>query len=440
MPTITIGGSRSGNSNNGNSGGGGRNYPSGSGRGDHDGGGRGDHDGGGRGEQNSHENSHGTGVSGSSISDRARARRNAEEKEKFESKLESLTSYPHAHIFPNYDSFCYYAFDHPVKTGGRFIISLPPEPDVAIKALGRAIGVRSLAPGISTNKVGWGSNVLANVEELLLCHNRLSDKQLDPLIESLHWQNFTLKKLDLSYNHLTSASMPKLMYAISNVPLPSKAVHNIAVLNLSNNNLGDPAAKVISDALAFGQFPATKSIDLSGNKITPPGETKLVQALKGVGQDIAIFTHTLDEIVKMTDGSREEKVAIFRSLIEKGKAIGTYDEAIVVDKSFLGKLSNVKKEGLFGIEWLFGFGKCHLLPEPEKVVESYAQDKIIATLPTKTASGLNFAKKYVGKLLSFHDVITCFVSSREDALTSEMGQQVLAHELCLLGEEEFCGE
>lgn len=433
-----------GNSGGGSSGaGGGRDYPSGSGRGDHDGGGRGEH--------NSHENSHGTGGSGSSyetISDRARRniRLNAEEeskksKENFESNLESLSSYPHAHLFTSYDSFCSYALDNPAKTGGRFIISLPPEPIVAIEALGRTIGVRSLAPGIAPSKVGWGGNVLANVEELLLCHNRLTDSQLDPLIEPLHWQTFSLKKLDLSYNHLTSASMPKLMYAISNVPLPSKAMHNITILDLSNNNLDDSAAKVISDALAFGQLPATKYVNLSGNKgITNDGDTQLVQALKGVGQDIVIFTRTLDEIVKMTDGSREEKVAIFRNIIEKGKSIGTYDKAIVVDKSWLGKIKNVGDLIEVSKLQVFGFGKCHLLPDPKETVESYAQDKIIATLPTKTASGLNFAKKYVGKLLSFHDVITCFVSSREDALTSEIGQQVLAHELCLLGEEEFCGE
>lgn len=398
-----------------------RDYPSGSGRGDHDGGGRGE------------QNSHGTGVSGSSISDRARARRNAEEKEKFESKLESLTSYPHAHIFPNYDSFCYYAFDHPVKTGGRFIISLPPEPDVAIKALGRTIGVRSLAPGISTNKVGWGSNVLANVEELLLCHNRLSDKQLDPLIESLHWQNFTLKKLDLSYNHLTSASMPKLMYAISNVTLPSKAVHNIAVLNLSNNNLGDPAAKVISDALAFGQFPATKSIDLSGNKITPPGETKLVQALKGKVQDMVIITQKLEQNSKLLPGigTKEEKIALYKEFIRQGVEKGTNDQAVVVDKSFFGTMKNIGNSIQVSINGAVGFAKCNW--EPEDMAKGYAQDKITAKI-SKAFS------KILGKATSVEGVVTCYLEGTEAAWTSLEGQKLLQQELCVMGESEFCGE
>lgn len=366
-----------------------RDYPSGSGRGDHDGGGRG--------EQNSHENSHGTGGSGSSNSDRARARRNAEEKEKFESKLE----------MPQY-------------------------------AKG-SDGVSMQAKGLIKD-LDYQLNVsgFSNPKGLALPHCDLRDVDMGVIVQSLKPFQWNLTVIDFSNNgQLGDKAIENLFYTMGTHQVPAKFVQSF---NLSNCNIGDYGAEYIAESLKSGRYPATKSIDLSGNKITPPGETKLVQALKGVGQDIAIFTHTLDEIVKMTDGSREEKVAIFRSLIEKGKAIGTYDEAIVVDKSFLGKLSNVKKEGLFGIEWLFGFGKCHLLPEPEKVVESYAQDKIIATLPTKTASGLNFAKKYVGKLLSFHDVITCFVSSREDALTSEMGQQVLAHELCLLGEEEFCGE
>lgn len=159
-----------------------------------------------------------------------------------------------------------------------------------------------------------------------------------------------------------------------------------------------------------------------------------------MGQDIAVFTQTLDEIVRMNDGSKEERLAIFKNIIKKGKAAGTYDKAIVVDKSWLGKISNTKKEIIVGSKWLFGFGKCHLLPEPEKIVKSYAEDKIIASLPKKTASGLSFTKKYIGKLLSLHDLVTCFVSSRDDALTSGLGQEVVKHELCLMGEEEFCGD
>ena len=154
-----------------------------------------------------------------------------------------------------------------------------------------------------------------------------------------------------------------------------------------------------------------------------------------------MFTHTLDEIVKISgDEGKDAQVKVLKSILERGKAIGTYDKAIVVDKSFLGNIKNIFNNIELSKKWLFGFGKCHLLPDPKEETESYAQDKIIAKLPSKTASGLSFAKKYIGKLLNFHDFMTCFVDTREAAITSELGMEVVKHELCVLGEHEFCGE
>jgi hypothetical protein len=247
---------------------------------------------------------------------------------------------------------------------------------------------------------------------------------------------FHLDSLQLNHNSISDYGIQALFNCAFTVPLGRSVVH----LKLNNCHFGDVGAELISAYVRDGYMPATRSIDVSGNNITQIGDTKVVQALKAVWQDIAVFTHTLDEIVKMSDGSKEEKVAIFKSIIAQGKAVGTYDKAIVVDKSWLGSIKHSIKNSEFAYDNLLGFGKCHLLPEPEKIVESYAQDKIIVTLPLKTASGLSFAKKYVGKLLSFHDVVTCFVSSHNDTLTSVLGQEIVKHELCLLGEEEFCGE
>jgi hypothetical protein len=189
--------------------------------------------------------------------------------------IQDLSSYPHAHLFPSYEQFCSYAFDNPEKIGGRLIISLPPEPAKAIAALGKVIADRSLAPNVSFNQVGWGGNVFANVDKLLLCHNRLSDLELNPLIEPLHWQHFTLQTLDLSHNYLSCSSMQNLMYAITNVPLPSNAFHSVVYLNIANNSIGDAGAEIIANALAYGQMPATRSIDVSGNLLTKVGEEKL---------------------------------------------------------------------------------------------------------------------------------------------------------------------
>lgn len=216
---------------------------------------------------------------------------------------------------------------------------------------------------------------------------------------------------------------------------------NTVKLDLSNCNIGDIGADILGHALASGKLPATKKINISGNNITQDVDTKIVQALKSVEQDIVVFTHTLDEINKMGgDEGKEAQITALKNIIERGKAAGTYNEALVVDKSFLGNLKNTFKVGELGLEQIFGFGKCHLLPEPEQVVESCTQDKIIASLPQKTASGLSFAKKYVGKLISFHDIVTCFVGSYEDSVTSELGQEIVKHELCVVGVDEFCGE
>jgi hypothetical protein len=34
----------------------------------------------------------------------------------------------------------------------------------------------------------------------------------------------------------------------------------------------------------------------------------------------------------------------------------------------------------------------------------------------------------------------CYVDASEDAWTSAVGQQAVKHELCVIGETEFCGE
>ena len=308
---------------------------------------------------------------------------------------------------------------------------------------------------ITKNSQGYGADALASLRSINLSHNYLEDHDIEKLNNGLYGYKLSLQVFNFCNNNMGAVGLYHLIkgsIGIDHLRTGGNDIHNmmqgiltlpttsIVCLNLANNNIGDIGAGIIGHALINGKLPHTRHIDISGNGISETGDTAIVQALKGIWQDIAVFTHTLDEILKMDEGSREEKVAIYRGIIEKGRAAGTYDEAMVVDKSFLGKISNAKKGIFFGGKWLFGFGKCHLLPEPEQVAESYAQDKIIATLPQKTSSGLSFVKKYVGKLISFHDIVTCFVSSREDALTSELGQELVKHDLCLMGEEEFCGE
>ena len=299
--------------------------------------------------------------------------------------------------------------------------------------LAHLINVRGTMPN------GWGPNVLINLKVLNLSGNSLSGPELSQLFKSMYYQKMDLNLLDLSHNKMCDNSVGEMLWSIGNDS--GKQIHAIRCLKLNNNQFSDKSAEYFNLHLSSGSLKYTKKIDVSGNQITQEGDTKIVQALKGVEQDIVVFTHTLDEINKMSgDEGKEAQITALKNIIERGKAAGTYNEALVVDKSFLGNLKNTFKVGELGLEQLFGFGKCHLLPEPEQIVESYAQDKIIASLPQKTASGLSFAKKYVGKLISFHDIVTCFVGSYEDSVTSELGQEVVKHELCLVGVDEFCGE
>ena len=297
--------------------------------------------------------------------------------------------------------------------------------------LAHLINVRGTMPN------GWGPNVLINLKVLNLSGNSLSGPELSQLFKSMYYQKMDLNLLDLSHNKMCDNSVGEMLWSIGNES--GKQIHAIRCLKLNNNQFSDKSAEYFNLHLSSGSLKYTKEINISGNNITQDGDTKIVQALKGVWQDIVVFTHTLDEIVKMDEGTKEEKIAIYKAIVEKGKALGTYDKAMVVDKSWFGKISHVKNEGILKLKWLFGFGKCHVVPDPKEEVTSYAQDQIIATLPSKTASGLGIAKKGSGVLTKHYDFVTCFISSTDEVWSSELGQQIAKHELCLLGQNDFCG-
>ena len=306
---------------------------------------------------------------------------------------------------------------------------------------------------ITRNSQGHGANALASLKILNLSHNYLGDEEIKKLNDGLYGYTLNLQSFNISNNSMGAVGLDHLIkgsIGIAHLKAGGQDINNmmqgiltlpstsIICLNLANNNIGDIGADIIGHTLANGKLPATKYVDISGNNITQTGDTKIVQALKGVWQDIAVFTHKLDEIVKMGEGTKEEKIAIYKAIVEKGKSLGTYDKAMVVDKSWFGKIAHIKDEIFFKGKWLFGFTKCHVAPDPKEEVTSYAQDKIISTLPEKTAIGLGIAKKGVGVLTKHYDFVTCFISTTDAVWSSELGQQIAKHELCLLGEQDFC--
>lgn len=219
------------------------------------------------------------------------------------------------------------------------------------------------------------------------------------------------------------------------IPYSKTDFTSIVKVDLSNSDIDDFGAKYIADSLEKGTLPSTKYIDITGNHITPTGDTALVKAMKHqTVQDIIILTYKLNENSKLLIGTKEEKIAAYKELIAKGKDKGTYDEAIVVDKSWWGQVKNTVNQFLAVKNGVFGFSKCHFVPED--IAVGYAQDKFIAKIPKIFGS----VAKYGIKLIDVKDIVTCYLGATEEAWTSEVGMSAIKHELCVMGESEFCGE
>ena len=102
--------------------------------------------------------------------------------------------------------------------------------------------------------------------------------------------------------------------------------------NLSNNNIDDEGAEIISQALISDSLPHTKVLHLEGNNITKTGEGYLVKALlnKAV-QHMVIYTQKLEQNSKLLPGigTKEEKIVIYKEYLKQGIEKGTNDQAIV---------------------------------------------------------------------------------------------------------------
>ena len=249
----------------------------------------------------------------------------------------------------------------------------------------------------------------------------LNDQDISEVIPYL--PRFSLDYLCINNSKITDLGIATLMHTTLQVK----------TLNLSNNNLGDPAAKIISQALVDGKMPATKYIDVSGNKITKDGETKLVQALKGKVQDMIIITKKLEQNSKLFPGigTKDEKIAIYKEFIKQGIEKGTYDKGIVVDKSLWGEIKNTSNQLLAAGYGGIGFIKCNW--KPEEMVKSYAQDKITAKIS-------KFFSKVLGQFTDIEGIVSCYLEATDAAWTSPEGMKTVQHELCVLGEQEFCGD
>jgi len=252
-----------------------------------------------------------------------------------------------------------------------------------------------------------------------------------------HKSSLAVNTIDLSNNFIRLEKDNGAPFFSFNHPFNTP--RNILRLDLSNNQIGDAGAKVVADGLANGVLPITKKINLSGNNITSNGESFIVKAMQSSNvQDIIVLTQRLNDNCKLLPlpgiATKEEKIAELKKFIQLGKEKGTYDEAVVVDQSWYGAVKNLGNGTVAGFIGGIGFAKCHFVPED--MATGYAQDKIAAKLP-KLANGMY---KYATKLLSVKDIVTCYLGATDEALSSEPGLSVVKHDLCVMGEQEFCGD
>jgi len=268
-----------------------------------------------------------------------------------------------------------------------------------------------------------------------MSNSSLQDGDIGVLVKNLQYQQLNLYKFDVSKNFLGNPSIENLFYTFR-LGSPT-ATYNIKYMNLSNNYISDEGANCMAYHIGAGSHPHLRLLDVSGNRITDTGEYFLVTAIKNPAvQDIIVLTQRLNATSKLLPGigTKEEKIAAYKDFVAKGKAKGTYDEAIVVDKSWWGQVKNTGNQALAVVYGGVGFSKCHFVPEDMAI--GYAQDKFIAKIPKILGS----LAKYGAKLVDANNIATCYLGATDDAWTSEPGMSAIKYELCLAGEIEFCGE
>jgi hypothetical protein len=277
-------------------------------------------------------------------------------------------------------------------------------------------------------------NVLSDVRIIDISKSNVKNEDIGVLVQYLQYQGLNLNKFDASNNLLGYGAVENLFYTFS-LSRSNTALYNIKYMNLSNNYIGDDGAKYISSHLSAGLHPNLRYLDVSENKITNDGQGMFVTAMKNpVVKDFIVIVELfqkLKEQVKFMFGSKEEKITIYKSLIAKGKEKGTYDEAMVVDKSWWGQ---IKKTPYIAVDVAIGFSKCHFVPED--MATGHAQDKLVAKVPMMFRGLV----KYGAKLADLQGIVTCYLRVNDDVWTSETGMSIIKHDLCLMGESEFCGE
>ncbi|WPY00202.1 Putative leucine-rich repeats protein [Candidatus Trichorickettsia mobilis] len=141
-------------------------------------------------------------------------------------------------------------------------------------------------------------HVLSEKKHLNFSFNLMNDESVSYLARFLHWQELNLLQLNLGYNRISNLGIESLFYNLRNDF--DVRTHQIQLMNLSNNNIGDYGSNYISQSLVSGRYPNLRSLDVSGNPITEKSYVHFAESFKSdVVKEIVVIlkiANTLPEI------------------------------------------------------------------------------------------------------------------------------------------------
>jgi len=255
-------------------------------------------------------------------------------------------------------------------------------------------------------------------KEINLSGKSVADEDMVFFAQRMSNFAFHLDKLQLNHNPIGDYGIQALFNCTFTVPLGRSVVH----LKLNNCNIGDVGAELIAAYVRDGYMPATRTIDLHGNKLSVENPL-FAQLAKNIQQPIKITVDTIYDGAKkqgtLAFGTKEAKQGIVKEWLSIAQNNGVDTQNVVVSKDIYEALGNkLKLTGHF----LLGWTKCSVIP---KDVQSFAADKILATASPQAA----VVKTGV-------DIAFCYFESCDEAMSSQHGVQFLG-DLGLLPQGEF---
>lgn len=239
--------------------------------------------------------------------------------------------------------------------------------------------------------------------------NNLSDDNVCKLVKHIKYQILNLEVFDLSNNKFGFYGVEWIFgYLYENNPCLPCAPKVIVTMNLSNNLIGDDGAKYMADSLAMGRFPNLKSLDVSGNHITPTGHLFFAQALESKNIKNLMITLTVNSLTiydKINQAAKSTIEFVTKGLkytIEQHNQSlkGTKWDGSSVRTDDVNKWKNCKDVASnVGMGYLSGFIKCAPLMEfPPAMFVCASKDGAMGLLDPDTFGCIVEINKFVEEI------------------------------------------